>query len=68
VSVENALYSAEGVSEAAAVGIPHNRLGEVVAAVVSIKPGFRGRVTEALLISTAATRCQWHFTFLSAYH
>ena len=56
VSVENALYASEGVSEVAAVGIPHKRLGEVVAAVVSLKPGFRNRVTEASLISTAAAK------------
>ena len=57
MSVENALYAAEGISEVAAIGVPHNRLGEVVAAIVSIKPEFRGRVTEAFLISIAAARC-----------
>ncbi|GLB34306.1 putative synthetase [Lyophyllum shimeji] len=55
-TVENALYADERVMEAAAVGVPHPRLGEVVAAVVSIKPAFRAQdqVTEASLISTAA--------------
>lgn len=56
VSVENALYAAEGVLEVGAVGIPHKRLGEIVAAVVSLKPEFRDRVTEASLISIAASR------------
>lgn len=53
-TVENALYVDERVMEAAAVGVPHPRLGEVVAAVISVKPAFRGQVTEASLISTAA--------------
>jgi acyl-CoA synthetase (AMP-forming)/AMP-acid ligase II len=56
VSVENALYATEGVLEVAAIGVPHKRLGEVVAAVVSLKPGFRSRVTEASLIATASAR------------
>jgi len=52
-TVENALYSDEGVLEAAAVGVPHETLGEVVAAVVSLKPGFIDKVTEASLIKAA---------------
>ncbi|RDB22581.1 2-succinylbenzoate--CoA ligase [Hypsizygus marmoreus] len=51
VSVENALYADERVMEAAAVGVPHPRLGELVTAVVSVKPAFSGQVTEASLIS-----------------
>ncbi|KAG5646574.1 hypothetical protein DXG03_002877 [Asterophora parasitica] len=53
-SVENALYADERVMEAAAVGVPHPRLGEFVAAVVSAKPGFKGQLTEASLIAAAA--------------
>ncbi|KAF8076364.1 hypothetical protein FPV67DRAFT_1471446 [Lyophyllum atratum] len=54
VSVENALYADNRVMEAAAVGVPHARLGEVVAAVISVKPEFKGQLTEASLIDTAA--------------
>ncbi|KAF9462626.1 hypothetical protein BDZ94DRAFT_713673 [Collybia nuda] len=54
VSVENALYADERVYEAAAVGVPHKRLGEVVAAVVYVKPENRGQVTEASLMAIAS--------------
>lgn len=53
VSVENSLYSDPRVSEAAAVGVPDERLGEQVAAVVTLKPAYQGRVTEADLIAMA---------------
>ncbi|KAF5363672.1 hypothetical protein D9756_000643 [Leucocoprinus leucothites] len=56
VSVENALYSDSHVAEVAAVGIPHPRLGEQVAAVVSIRPENRGQVTEEGLITLAEKR------------
>lgn len=56
ISVENALYAEQRVSEAAAVGVPHERLGEVVAAVVYVKPQNRSQVTEAALIATAGKR------------
>lgn len=56
VSVENVLYSDERIAEAAAVGVPDHRLGELVAAVVTVKPAFRGRVTEESLISLAQQR------------
>lgn len=56
VSVENALYFDDRILEAAAVGVPDERLGELVAAVVSIKPAFRGQVTEAELILRAQKR------------
>ncbi|KIK06727.1 hypothetical protein K443DRAFT_88918 [Laccaria amethystina LaAM-08-1] len=52
VSVENTLYADDRVSEAAAVGVPDIRLGELVAAVVSIKPG-NEEITEASLIKLA---------------
>ncbi|KAL0577769.1 hypothetical protein V5O48_004227 [Marasmius crinis-equi] len=50
VSIENALYEDPGVLEAAAVGVPDERLGELVAAVVTIKQGYVGKVTEQSLI------------------
>ncbi|KAF7782563.1 hypothetical protein Agabi119p4_1939 [Agaricus bisporus var. burnettii] len=50
VSVENALYADPRVLEAAAVGVPDERLGELVAAVVSIKPAYQGHVSESALI------------------
>ncbi|KAJ7084407.1 hypothetical protein B0H15DRAFT_849054 [Mycena belliarum] len=56
VSVENALYSDSRVIEAAAVGVPDERLGELVAAVVYVKPESRGEVTEETLIALAQTR------------
>ncbi|KAJ6586943.1 hypothetical protein DFH09DRAFT_1142040 [Mycena vulgaris] len=56
VSVENALYSDNRVMEAAAVAVPDERLGELVAAVVFVDPKFRGQVTEASLIALAKTR------------
>lgn len=53
MSVENALYADPGVAEAAAIGVPDKRLGELVAAVVSVKPSYFGQVTEESLIQTA---------------
>ncbi|KAJ7498943.1 hypothetical protein FB451DRAFT_1203575 [Mycena latifolia] len=54
-SVENALYT-DGVTEVAALPVPDEKLGELVAAVVSVKPEYRKRVTEASLIQLARTR------------
>jgi acyl-CoA synthetase (AMP-forming)/AMP-acid ligase II len=56
VSVENALYADPRILEAAAVGVPDERLGELVAAVVSVKPAYQGHVTEAALIDTTRQR------------
>jgi len=56
VSVEDALYSDPRVAEAAGVGIPHPRLGEQVAAVVSVRPEHRGQLTEEGLIALAQKR------------
>lgn len=56
VSVENALYTDPRVLEAAAVGVPDDRFGELVTAVVSVKPAFYGQVTEAALIERARER------------
>ena len=53
VSVENALYTDPRVLEAAAVGVPDRRLGEVVAAIVCVKPAFRGCVSEGEIMAVA---------------
>jgi acyl-CoA synthetase (AMP-forming)/AMP-acid ligase II len=56
VSVEDALYHDERLAEVAAVGVPDEKLGELVAVVVTTKPAFRGQVTEAELLEQARTR------------
>lgn len=56
LSVENALYADPRVLEAAAVGVPDKRLGELVAAVVSVKPAYIGKVPESSLIEGARKR------------
>ncbi|KAF8625416.1 hypothetical protein AX15_005380 [Amanita polypyramis BW_CC] len=55
-SVENALYTDPRILEAAAVGVPDDRLGELVAAVVSVRPAYRDQVSEASLIGVARER------------
>ncbi|SJL14623.1 related to 4-coumarate--CoA ligase 1 [Armillaria ostoyae] len=52
-SVENALYTEPGVLEAAAVGVPDERLGELVTALVTIKPEYHGKVDEKKLLAVA---------------
>jgi acyl-CoA synthetase (AMP-forming)/AMP-acid ligase II len=61
--VENAFYADPRVLEVAAVGVPDGRLGEVVAAVVYLRPGCCGQgedarevVTEESLIEQAKQR------------
>ncbi|KAJ7170536.1 hypothetical protein C8R43DRAFT_979746 [Mycena crocata] len=56
VSVENALYSDSRVMEAAAVAVPDERLGELVAAVVFVKPEYHGQVTEHSLVALAKAK------------
>jgi acyl-CoA synthetase (AMP-forming)/AMP-acid ligase II len=56
VTVENALYEDHRVLEAAAVGIPDERLGELVGAVVHVKPEFKQQITEAELIAACRIR------------
>ncbi|KJA19908.1 hypothetical protein HYPSUDRAFT_68905 [Hypholoma sublateritium FD-334 SS-4] len=46
VTVENALYADPRILEAAAVGVPDDRLGELVTAIVSVRPTYEGQVTE----------------------
>ncbi|KAF8161102.1 hypothetical protein B0H34DRAFT_654088 [Crassisporium funariophilum] len=56
VTVENALYADPRVLEAAAVGIPDERLGELVAAIVSVRPAYEGQLTEEMLLAQARNR------------
>ena len=52
--VEEALYTIEGVSEAAVIGLPDPRWIEAVTAIVVAKPG--AQLTEAGIIAACATR------------
>ena len=54
--MENALYVDPRVQEAAAVGVPDDRLGELVVAVVSVKPAYHNQVSEASLVALARER------------
>ena len=60
--MENAFYADPRVLEVAAVGVPDRRLGEVVAAVVYLRPGCcqgedaREMVSEESLIEQAKGR------------
>lgn len=56
MSVENALYHDERLAEVAAVGVPDEKLGELVAAVVSTKPAYHNQVQESELIDLARSR------------
>ena len=51
--MENALYTDYRVLEAAAVSVPDQRLGEVVAAIVCAKSAFRGQLSEEELMVVA---------------
>ncbi|KAK0471890.1 hypothetical protein IW261DRAFT_1553475 [Armillaria novae-zelandiae] len=61
ISIENALFNDSRIAEVAAVGLPDTRLGELVAAVVSVKPTFKGKVTEEQVLALARK------TFFRAY-
>ena len=56
VTVENALYADPRVLEVAAVGVPDERLGELVVALVSVRPDYQGQLTEAMLLTQARKR------------
>lgn len=56
VSVENAIYLDDRISEVAAVGVPDERLGELVVAIVSVKSAFRGMVKESEIIEQCQRR------------
>ncbi|KAK0467482.1 hypothetical protein IW261DRAFT_1574120 [Armillaria novae-zelandiae] len=53
VWVENVLYSVPGVSEAALVGIPDELMDELAAALVTVRPEYKGTVTEEYLLAKA---------------
>lgn len=57
VSVENAIYADDRIQEVAVVGVPHEKLGELVAAVVFPKPEFADSVTEAEVVARAKQSC-----------
>ncbi|KAK7061688.1 2-succinylbenzoate--CoA ligase [Favolaschia claudopus] len=54
-TVENALFM-DGVMEVAAVAVPDEKLGELVAAVVSVQADHRAKVTEKALMALARSR------------
>lgn len=56
MSVENALYSDPRVLEAAAVGVPDEHLGELVATLVTLRPEYAGQVTETMLLEQCRGR------------
>jgi len=55
-SVENIIYTDPRIYEVAVVAVPDKRRGELVAAVVSIKPAYRGEVEESEIIQFASQR------------
>ena len=54
--IEEVLYEHPGVREAAVIGIPHDELGEEVAAAVALKPGADGHARRAARLRQAAGR------------
>ncbi|SJL14023.1 uncharacterized protein ARMOST_17475 [Armillaria ostoyae] len=51
--VEHVLYSVLGISEAALVGIPDERMDELAAALVTVRPEYKGAITEEYLLAKA---------------
>ncbi|KAK0222658.1 hypothetical protein EDD85DRAFT_892234 [Armillaria nabsnona] len=51
--VENALYSVPGISEAALVGLPDERMDELAAALVTVRPEYKGTISEECLLAKA---------------
>jgi acyl-CoA synthetase (AMP-forming)/AMP-acid ligase II len=54
--VENAFYADKRVAEAAAIGVPDERLGELVGVIVSLHPSSSG-VKESDLLESVKPRC-----------
>lgn len=51
--VENVLYSVPGISEAALVGIPDERMDELAAALVTVRPEYKDTISEECLLAKA---------------
>lgn len=65
--IEASLLELPGVRAVAVVGIPHERLGEIVAAVMEVAPGTRGaqlRTEARLRLQTAALPRRWYVATL----
>ncbi|SGY68549.1 BQ5605_C004g02897 [Microbotryum silenes-dioicae] len=60
IHVENALYSDDRVKDAAVVAVPHEKLGEAVAAVVVLHSKHRGQVDEAELRKVVGAKLPKH--------
>jgi len=54
--VENALYEHPAIYEACVVGVPDDKQGEAVKALVVLKPGYRGEVSESDIVDWARQR------------
>ncbi len=54
--VENMMYEHPAVHEACIIGVPDAKQGEAVKALVSLKPGFRGEVSEQDIVDWARDR------------
>ncbi|WRT69457.1 uncharacterized protein IL334_006443 [Kwoniella shivajii] len=54
--IENALYALPYISEVAAVPLPHPILGEVVGAIVSLRPGTKKTINEKSILDEVKSR------------
>ncbi|MDD4092124.1 MAG: class I adenylate-forming enzyme family protein [Smithellaceae bacterium] len=56
VQIEDFLRTHEAIKDAAVIGLPDHRLGEIVAAVIELKPGFAGSEVEMAKFCEALPR------------
>ncbi len=56
VQIEDFLRTHEAIKDAAVIGLPDHRLGEIVAAVIELKPGFTGSEAEMAKFCEALPR------------
>ena len=56
VQIEDFLRTHEAIKDAAVIGLPDHRLGEIVAAVIELKPGFAGSEAEMAKFCEALPR------------
>lgn len=56
VQIEDFLRTHEAIKDVAVIGIPHQRLGEVLAAVIELKPGFSSSEAELTEFCSALPR------------